>query len=287
MALDLYSRTKPIPSLPTYLHDNQPDTNTVYTKKEGLATVLIGTAAYAFIPNYPNSAPWLTPSERSVIHTRLKSDSDATNDEAFSWSEVGLAVQDVKVWLYAFAFHTMSLPLYTLSLFLVCPFFLLLLLLLLFLPFSVYLHTYIPIYLRTHSPFLLLLLTYELPTPFPPGLIHLTANHNPRHGLHICAIATSHDPAVRRGHASNAHDCDSVVARAAPRALHPGHDVARDNRLCHPAREHGAENASGLVVRGHRVGGSGDLSVRGARAVLAGGQCECADEARDGECAAD
>lgn len=89
-------------------------------KQEGIATVLIGVIAYWFISNYPSTVSWLSPKERTFLQARLQADSDATNDEAFSWDQVILAAKDIKVWLYAFGFHTMSLPLYTLSLFLVC-----------------------------------------------------------------------------------------------------------------------------------------------------------------------
>ena len=87
--------------------------------QEGLLTIVIAVVAYWFISNYPSTVSWLSKEERTFVQARLKADSDATNDEAFSWAEVLLASKDIKVWLYAFAFHTMSLPLYTLSLFLV------------------------------------------------------------------------------------------------------------------------------------------------------------------------
>ena len=86
---------------------------------EGLVTVVVSLAAYFFICNYPDTAPFLSDRERSFIHARLKADSDATQNEAFTWANVRSALADPKCWLYGFAFHTMSLPLYTLSLFLV------------------------------------------------------------------------------------------------------------------------------------------------------------------------
>ncbi|KAI4638800.1 hypothetical protein J4E93_009828 [Alternaria ventricosa] len=89
-----------------------------HMRNEGLLTIIIGIIAYWFISNYPATVSWLSKEERAFVQARLKADSDATNDEAFSWAEVLLAAKDVKIWLYAFAFHTMSLPLYTLSLFL-------------------------------------------------------------------------------------------------------------------------------------------------------------------------
>lgn len=85
---------------------------------EGLLTIVVGVIAYWFISNYPDTVSWLSNKERAFIKARLKADSDATNDEAFSWDAVLNGCKDPKVWLYGLGFHTMSLPLYTLSLFL-------------------------------------------------------------------------------------------------------------------------------------------------------------------------
>lgn len=85
---------------------------------EGLLTVVISLLSYLFIHNYPSTAPFLTEPERAFIHARLKHSSDATLTEPFSWSGVREALSDYKCWLYGLGFHTMSLPLYTLSLFL-------------------------------------------------------------------------------------------------------------------------------------------------------------------------
>lgn len=76
-------------------------------------------AAYWFISNYPDTVSWLSKEERTFVQARLKADSDATNEEKFEWADVVVAPRDPKVWLYGACFHTMSLPLYTLSLFLV------------------------------------------------------------------------------------------------------------------------------------------------------------------------
>ncbi|KAK4113663.1 MFS general substrate transporter [Canariomyces notabilis] len=85
---------------------------------EGIATVVVAVAAYWFIYNYPDTAEFLSDKERSFIRSRLASDSDATHDERFSWDNVVKALRDPKCWLYGMSFHTMSLPLYTFSLFL-------------------------------------------------------------------------------------------------------------------------------------------------------------------------
>lgn len=88
--------------------------------QEGLATIVVAVAAYWFIYNYPDTAGFLTEKERVVIQARLSADSDSTHNEVFTWGNVTKALKDPKCWLYGFAFHTMSLPLYTYSLFLVC-----------------------------------------------------------------------------------------------------------------------------------------------------------------------
>ncbi|KAF2233046.1 MFS general substrate transporter [Viridothelium virens] len=85
---------------------------------EGLVTVVVSLAAYYFIANYPNEANFLREDERAFIHERLKADSDATNNEGFTWANVGAALKDPKCWLYGLVYHSLSLPLYTLSLFL-------------------------------------------------------------------------------------------------------------------------------------------------------------------------
>lgn len=85
-------------------------------------TVLVGIVAYWFIQNYPDTATFITDDERKFIRARLAADSDATNDEKFTWAGVTDALKDVKCWLYGLGFHSMSLPLYTLSLFFVSLF---------------------------------------------------------------------------------------------------------------------------------------------------------------------
>ncbi|KAI5459078.1 major facilitator superfamily domain-containing protein [Mariannaea sp. PMI_226] len=85
---------------------------------EGIATVVIAVGAYWFIEDYPAGSKFLTKAERELIQERLAADSDSTHDEKFSWHAVVEALRDPNCWLYGLGFHTMSLPLYTLSLFL-------------------------------------------------------------------------------------------------------------------------------------------------------------------------
>jgi hypothetical protein len=69
--------------------------------------------------DWPAKATFVTPEEKELITARLGADSDAVADESVSWKNVSAAMRDPKVWLYGACFHTLSLPLYTLSMFLV------------------------------------------------------------------------------------------------------------------------------------------------------------------------
>ncbi|KAI1405001.1 MFS general substrate transporter [Hypoxylon fuscum] len=85
---------------------------------EGILTVVVAAAAYGFVHNYPDTSKFLSEDERNFIHQRLAADSDATHNESFTWAAVVEALKDPNCWLYGLGFHTMSLPLYTSSLFL-------------------------------------------------------------------------------------------------------------------------------------------------------------------------
>ena len=61
---------------------------------EGIATVLVGCLAYFFVSNYPATATFLTPAERSFINKRLAADSDATENEGFTWANVKAGLTD-------------------------------------------------------------------------------------------------------------------------------------------------------------------------------------------------
>lgn len=63
-------------------------------------TVVVSLLGYIFITNWPTTARWLSHDEKSAIHARLKEDSDATNDEGFTWANVIETFADPKCWLY-------------------------------------------------------------------------------------------------------------------------------------------------------------------------------------------
>ena len=64
------------------------------------------------------TARFLTPEERELALARLRKDSDAARDEKFTWTGVGKALKDPKIYLYGLGYHTTILPVYTLTSFL-------------------------------------------------------------------------------------------------------------------------------------------------------------------------
>ncbi|KAL1588749.1 hypothetical protein WHR41_02378 [Cladosporium halotolerans] len=85
---------------------------------EGLLTIVLAFAAWWYVMDWPSKATFVTPEEKELVFARLEADSDAVADESVSWHNVAAAMKDPKVWLYGACFHTLSLPLYTLSMFL-------------------------------------------------------------------------------------------------------------------------------------------------------------------------
>lgn len=79
---------------------------------------MIALVSYFLIYDYPDTASFLSSAEKETWLARLKVSGDATDIEPFSWQNVNKALSDISVWLYAVQYIGMSLPLYTLSLFL-------------------------------------------------------------------------------------------------------------------------------------------------------------------------
>ena len=86
---------------------------------QGLLTIVIALLSYPLVHNYPDTVSFLSPEEKTLLHDRLREDTDALSGETFKWHYARKAFEDMAVWLYCLCFVGCSLPLYTLSLFLV------------------------------------------------------------------------------------------------------------------------------------------------------------------------
>jgi len=85
---------------------------------QGTLTVLVSILAYFIIPTYPSQSKLFSPREKQVIYQRLISDSDALDDESFSWDSVKDALKDKLIYLYCLLFHGFAFALYSSSLYL-------------------------------------------------------------------------------------------------------------------------------------------------------------------------
>lgn len=83
---------------------------------EGLATFVIGSLSYFFLPNSITTARFLTTAEKD--HALLRLAGSAESDEPFSWSEVRRGIFNVQVWLSALAYFAILCGLYSFGLFL-------------------------------------------------------------------------------------------------------------------------------------------------------------------------
>ncbi|KAK9764553.1 hypothetical protein K7432_007852 [Basidiobolus ranarum] len=85
---------------------------------EGLPTLILGIAAYFYLPDFPETASFLTKQERNLLIDRLKHDAGPASETEFSWKQFKDAFIDWKVYFHIIIYISSSVSLYSLSLFL-------------------------------------------------------------------------------------------------------------------------------------------------------------------------
>ncbi|KAI0294708.1 MFS general substrate transporter [Multifurca ochricompacta] len=86
---------------------------------EGIATVIVGTVALFVMVDFPNTAKFLTPEERSYIVWRKKFDNSSVGEEEhFEVRHIVAAFTDWQIWLHVLVYMSIVGPLYGISLFL-------------------------------------------------------------------------------------------------------------------------------------------------------------------------
>ncbi|KAG0244074.1 hypothetical protein BGW41_000502 [Actinomortierella wolfii] len=84
---------------------------------EGLPTVLLTIVTFFKLPNFPDTAPFLTPEERDLAVRRLKVDAGPAVETHFSWKQFRMVFTDYKVYFHMLTYILSASPLYSLSLF--------------------------------------------------------------------------------------------------------------------------------------------------------------------------
>lgn len=84
---------------------------------EGIITVFVGIGAFFVLYDFPSDRPrFLTEQECDRVLSRLRTDVGLDINEQFSWNQVRAAFSDWKIYIFALAFISMSVPLFSLSL---------------------------------------------------------------------------------------------------------------------------------------------------------------------------
>jgi sugar phosphate permease len=83
---------------------------------EGIVTVIVAVASFWMLYDYPDTAKFLTTSERKVLQARLLLDNDGCSHE-YKRRFIRDAFLDWKIWVAAIMFHAALMPVYTFSIF--------------------------------------------------------------------------------------------------------------------------------------------------------------------------
>ncbi|KAM0237903.1 hypothetical protein ACHAP5_008801 [Fusarium lateritium] len=72
---------------------------------QGAATLVVAIAGFFVLPDEPLTTRWLTPEEQALAHERTQRDTVGNSGETTSWSGIGEAAKDPKVWLFVVMQH--------------------------------------------------------------------------------------------------------------------------------------------------------------------------------------
>ncbi|RIA98946.1 major facilitator superfamily domain-containing protein [Glomus cerebriforme] len=85
---------------------------------EGVVTIIVAILAYFLISDYPEKTKWLSDEERRFATERLKNDAGKAHVIQFDKKQLFAALKDWKVYLAMLQLCTLSIPIYSFSLFL-------------------------------------------------------------------------------------------------------------------------------------------------------------------------
>ncbi|KIW11869.1 hypothetical protein PV08_09142 [Exophiala spinifera] len=77
---------------------------------EGMFTVLLGIVVYFLLPDFPNTAPWLSDKEKAFLQARLPRAAPRAIEENFNWNEFITTLKDKRIWMFLFVwgFYTVG-----------------------------------------------------------------------------------------------------------------------------------------------------------------------------------
>ncbi|KAM0080734.1 hypothetical protein ACKRZS_007111 [Fusarium odoratissimum] len=77
---------------------------------EGVFTILLGVFAYIFMPDFPDTARWMSEEEKAFVQARLPINAPRASEKDFDWKEFWHTLKDHKLWLFllCWAFYTIG-----------------------------------------------------------------------------------------------------------------------------------------------------------------------------------
>lgn len=77
---------------------------------EAIATILFGVVVWYCMPDFPETASWLTDKEKAFIQARLPVNAPRASEENFKLSEIIESLKDKRLWLFTliWAFFTVG-----------------------------------------------------------------------------------------------------------------------------------------------------------------------------------
>ncbi|KAM3477211.1 hypothetical protein MY5147_002813 [Beauveria neobassiana] len=75
---------------------------------EGLATVLFGSIIWFVLPDFPETASWLTEREKKFIQARLPANAPRATEANFNLSEIFVSLRDKRLWLFTLIWATFT-----------------------------------------------------------------------------------------------------------------------------------------------------------------------------------
>ncbi|KAM3479239.1 hypothetical protein MY8738_005529 [Beauveria namnaoensis] len=75
---------------------------------EGLATVIFGSIIWFVLPDFPETASWLTEREKKFIQARLPANAPRATEANFNLSEIFASLRDKRLWLFTLIWATFT-----------------------------------------------------------------------------------------------------------------------------------------------------------------------------------
>ncbi|UPK92896.1 hypothetical protein LCI18_003831 [Fusarium solani-melongenae] len=77
---------------------------------EGVFTIILGIVVYLVLPDFPNTARWMSQAEKDFIQARLPINAPRAAEKDFDWTEFWQTLKDPKLWLFllCWAFYTIG-----------------------------------------------------------------------------------------------------------------------------------------------------------------------------------